>query len=46
MDWGPGPAKGGQNFQNMKHVSFVTSPQEIPPPKTKNVLFVFDYKTC
>jgi len=24
----------------------VTSPPEIPQPKTKNVFFDFDYKTC
>jgi len=33
MGWGPGPAKGGQNFQNMpclwRHL-------QKPPPKPKN----------
>jgi len=43
MGWGPGPAKGWQNFQNTfslwRHL-------QKPPPKTKNVFFDFDYKTC
>ena len=43
---GLGPRAGQRWPKFPKHASFVTSPQEIPPPKTKNVLFVFDYKTC
>ena len=43
MCWCPGPSKGGQTFQNMpslwRHI-------RNPPPKTKNVFFDFDYKTC
>jgi len=37
MGWGTGPAKGGQNFQNM--LSLWRHPSEIPQPKTKNVCF-------
>jgi len=44
MGWGPGPAKGGQNFQNMpclwRHL------QKPLPPKPKHFIFDFDYKTC
>jgi len=36
MGWGPGPVKGGQNFQNMPFCD-VTS--RNPSPKAKNVFF-------
>ena len=39
MGWGPGPAKRWPKFP--KHAFFVTSPPEIPPPKTKIVFFLF-----
>ena len=43
MSWGPGPAKGGQNFQNMpslwRHI------QKSPHRKRKTFFFDFDYKT-
>jgi len=42
VGWGPGPAKG----EFPKHAFVVTSPPEIPSPKTKNLLFDFDYKTA
>jgi len=36
MGWGPGLAKGDQNFQNMhRDVTY-----RKPPPKTKNVFFM------
>jgi len=42
MGWGPGPAKGGQNFQNMPclwcHLQ--------KSPYRKTFFFDFDFKTC
>jgi len=37
---------GAQGQPKFPKHAFVTSPPEIPPPKTKNVFFDFDYKTC
>ena len=38
MGWDPGPAKGGQNFQN---IPSLCPHFQKPPPKTKNVFFRF-----
>jgi len=43
---GLGPRVGQRWPTFPKHVLFVTSPPETPPPKHKIVLFNFDYKTC
>jgi len=44
MGWGPGPAKGGQNFQNMS--SLWRHLRKSFHQKRKTILFDFDYKTC
>jgi len=44
MGWGPGPAKGGQNFQNMS--SLWRHLQKSPHRNRKVFFFDFDYKTC
>jgi len=44
MVWGPGPAKGGQNFQNMR--SLWRHLQKSPNRKWKTFFFDFVCKTC
>jgi len=39
---GLGPRAGQRWPKFAKHAFFVTSPPEIPPPKTKNVFFDFE----
>ena len=44
---GLGPRPGQRWPKFLKHALIVTSPPEIPRPKTKNVFFFdFDYNTC
>jgi len=44
MGWGPGPAKGGQNFQNMP--SLWRHLEKSLHRKRKTFFFDFVYKTC
>jgi len=44
MGWGPGPAKCGENFQNMS--SLWCHLRKAPHRKRKTLFFDFDYKTC